>query len=93
MDYQGNIVILSDEEGNEVIFDYLMSIEYEQREYVILAPMEPSEDEPELEGDEVVILRVEGDEDGNDIYVTIEDDGELDKVFNAFIEITQGEEE
>ena len=35
-----NIVILNDEEGNEVQFEFLDLIEYDGEEYVILLPVE-----------------------------------------------------
>ena len=47
-----NLVYLSDEDGNEVAFEYLDSVEYEGEEYVVLI----STDEDD---DEVVILKVE----------------------------------
>lgn len=51
-----NIVILNDEEGNEVQFEFLDLIEYNEEEYVILLPVE---DEISEEPGEVVILKVE----------------------------------
>ena len=52
-------------------------------EYVVLAPLEEDVDE-DREEEEVIILRVEHSEDGDDAFVTIEDDDELDEVFNEF---------
>jgi uncharacterized protein YrzB (UPF0473 family) len=78
MEELSSLVELVDEEGNTLSFEYLMTIDYDGREYVILTPMEPYGDATEaLEGDEVVILRVEQDEKGDDIYVSIEDEEEL----------------
>ena len=95
MEEQNNIVELVDEEGNTLSFEYLMTLDYDEREYVVLAPMEPSEDQiQELDGGEVVILRVEQDENDDDIYVSIEEEEELDDVFDAFSEIiAQNEDE
>ena len=64
-----NIVELIDEEGNEVDFEHLMTLEYEGHNYICLVPVEPMEDVAE---DELVILRIETDEEGNDMYATIE---------------------
>ena len=87
MDEHSNIIELIDEEGKTLSFEYLMTLDYGENEYVILTPLEPYDDSDELTGDEVVILRVEQDENGDDIYVSIEDEKELDKVFDAFSEI------
>ena len=40
-----NIVVLNDEEGNEVEFEFLDLIEYEGEEYVVLLPVEEEETE------------------------------------------------
>ena len=37
---ESNIVILNDEEGNEIRFEFLDLIEYENEEYVILLPLD-----------------------------------------------------
>ena len=39
-----NIIILNDEEGNEVEFEFLDLIEFEGEEYVVLLPVEETED-------------------------------------------------
>lgn len=80
-----NIVILNDEEGNEVKFEFLDLIELDQEEYVVLLPV--TEDGDEEEG-EVVILKVEDTEEGSDeeSYVSVEDVEILNKVFQIFKE-------
>lgn len=80
-----NIVILNDEEGNEVKFEFLDLIELDEEEYVVLLPV--TEEGEEEEG-EVVILKVEDtDEDADEeSYVSIEDEEVLNKVFEIFKE-------
>ena len=51
-----NIIILNDEEGNEVKFEFLDLIDLDDEEYVVLLPV--TEEGEEEEG-EVVILKVE----------------------------------
>ena len=38
-----NILVLNDEDGNEVEFEFLDLIEYEGEEYVVLLPVEEEE--------------------------------------------------
>ena len=80
-----NIVILNDEEGNEVKFEFLDLVELDEEEYVVLLPV--TEEGEEEEG-EVVILKVEDtDEDTEEeSYVSIEDEEILNKVFEIFKE-------
>ena len=73
-----NIVILNDEEGNEVQFEFLDLIEYNEEEYVILLPVE---DEISEEPGEVVILKVESTSEDEESYVSVEDEEVLNNVF------------
>ena len=88
-EYEGedldNIVILNDEEGNEVKFEFLDLVESDNEEYVVLLPI--IDDDEEEEG-EVVILKVEDtDEDSEEeSYVSVEDEEVLNKVFEIFKE-------
>ena len=78
-----NIIVLNDEEGNEVQFEFLDLIEYDGEEYVVLLPMEESEEE----SGEVVILKVEDTEsDEEESYVSVDDEETLNKVFEMFKE-------
>lgn len=80
-----NIVILNDEEGNEVKFEFLDLVELDEEEYVVLLPV--SEEGEEDEG-EVVILKLEDtDEDSEEeSYVGVEDEEILNEVFSIFKE-------
>ena len=85
-----DIVQLVDEDGNEVEFEHLMTLEHNGNAYICLVPVEPMEDVAE---DELVILRIETDDEGNDVYATVEDDAELDAVFEKYLEIAEADEE
>lgn len=77
-----NIIVLNDEEGNEVEFEFLDLIEYEGEEYVVLLPSEETED-----AGEVVILKLEDTEsEEEESYVSVDDEEILNKVFEIFKE-------
>ena len=80
-----NIIVLNDEQGNEVKFEFLDLVELEEEEYVVLLPV--SEDGEEDEG-EVVILKLEDtDEDSEEeSYVGVENEEILNRVFAIFKE-------
>jgi uncharacterized protein YrzB (UPF0473 family) len=82
-DERDDIVILVDENGDEVEFEHIDTIEMNGNEYVVLAALEEEESE-EKDEEEVVILKIEHSEDGEDSFVTIDDDDELDDVFEEF---------
>lgn len=74
-----SILTLTDENGNDVNFEYLDCIEYEGVEYLILAP------EGDEEG-ETIILEVQPVDEENENYVGVEDETILEAVFGLFKE-------
>lgn len=82
-DERDDIVVLVGEDGEEVEFELLDTVEMNDNEYVVLLPLEEQEDE---EVDEVVILKVEHNEDGDDAFITVDDEEELTEVFEEFKE-------
>lgn len=90
-DPQDDIVELTDEEGNTIPFEYQATIELDGDEYVVLMELE-NEDEDEDEG-AVVIMRIEEDENGEDTYVSLDDEALQQRVFDLFLEYLDEEEE
>ena len=79
-----NIIILSDENGEDVEFEFLDLIEYDSEEYIVLLPV--AEDEEEEDG-QVVILKVESTEnEDEESYVSVDDEEVLNEVFQIFKE-------
>ena len=79
-----NKIILNDEEGNEIEFEFLDVVEVDEKEYVVLLPVE------EADKGEVVIFRIEGTEE-DESYVSLDNEEEAEKVFQAFKEKTKDE--
>ena len=83
MEELDNIIVLNDEEGKEVQFEFLDLVEYEDEEYVVLLPVEDAEDD----AGEVVILKVEDtDSEDEESYVSVDDEETLNTVFEMFKE-------
>ena len=80
-----NIIVLNDENGNEVQFEFLDLIEYESEQFVVLLPV--LEEGQEDDG-EVVILKVDDSEEDSDeeSYVSVDDEEVLNIVFQMFKE-------
>ena len=79
-----NIFTLTDEEGNESEFELLGELNVDDNLYLALIPLDGDEDE-------YVILKVEVDENGDELLVTIDDDDEFDNVADAFEDTFMGE--
>lgn len=72
-------IILNDENGEEVEFEFMDLILYEGEEYVVLLPVEDCED-----AGEVVILKLEKSDKDEESYVSVDDETILMTVFNIF---------
>ena len=90
MEENNNLVQLQDENGNEINFEHLMTVEYEGSYYVVL---EATEDSDDCKEGEAIILKIIRDEDGEDVYATIEDEAEFNAVFDRVMEIMEEEDE
>ena len=79
MEEQEGIITLSNENGEEVEYQFIDSITYENAEYVVLLPVDE-------EDCEVVILAVEADDDEMENYVFVDDEEILEGVYAIFKE-------
>lgn len=76
---QDNILSLTDENGEESLFEYLDSVELDGKEYLVLMPAE------EL-ATEIVILEVEPVDEETENYLSVSDEKILDAVYAIFKE-------
>ena len=74
-----SILTLTDENGQDVNFEYLDCLEYEGKEYLVLSP------EGDEEG-EIIILEIEPVDEENENYLAVEDEETLNAVFAIFKE-------
>lgn len=77
---ESSIIVLEDDLGNEVEFEYLDVVEYDGDEYLVLLPVEEEEDS---EG-EVLILKIVSIDDENETFEGIEDEELVNTVFEIF---------
>lgn len=76
---EDNVIQLNDENGNAVSFEFLDLIEWRQKEYVVLLPLE-SED------NQVVILQLESTDSEQENYIGVENEFTLETIFALFKE-------
>ena len=77
MEQDESILTLTDENGQDMDFEYLDCLTYEGKEYLVLMP----------EGeDEIVILEVEPVDEDNENYLAVEDEETLNAVYEIFKE-------
>ena len=88
-EYGNDFVTLIDEDGNEVEFVHIDTVEYEGVTYLAFIPAEVSVEEDA----EVVIMQVVTDENGEELLEGVEDDDIADAVFNIVMERAEAEDE
>lgn len=76
---ESSILTLTDENGQDVDFEYLDCLTYQGKEYLILMPADEAETQ-------IVILEVESVDDENENYLAVEDEEILDAVYGMFKE-------
>ena len=86
-EYGNNFVTLIDEDGNEVEFEHIDTVEYEGVTYLAFIPAELS-----LEEDADVIMQIV-EEDGEEMLEAVEDDEIADAVFDIVMERAEAEED
>ena len=74
---EASILTLTDENGQDVDFEYLDCIEYQGTEYLVLMPVDE---------DAIVIMEVEPVDEENENYLAVEDEAVLDAVYAIFKE-------
>ena len=72
-----SILSLTDENGEEVEFEYLDCIEFQGKEYLVLIPCEN-------EAAEIVILEVQPVDEETENYVSVQDEDILNAVYEIF---------
>ena len=88
-----NFVTLTDDEGNDIELEYVDALEHNTT-YMAFFPVveEDSEDEENEEEYGLVILKSQM-ENGEEFLVTIDDEEEIDKVYDLFMEQILSDEE
>lgn len=76
---ESNILLLTDENGQDVEFEYLDCIEYEGTEYLVLMPAEE-------DSSEIIILQVEPVDEETENYLSVSDENILNAVYGIFKE-------
>ena len=87
-EYQPDLMTLEDEDGNEVEFEHIDTVEYNGVTYLAFIPAEISIEEDA----EVVIMQIV-EENGEELLEAVEDDEIADAVFDIVMERAEAEEE
>ena len=88
-DFGADMLTIEDEEGNLFELEVLGSFEHNDQEYLAALPADMEETDPDFG---IILLRIE-EEDGMEVYDSIDDDDELDLVYETYMQIIESESE
>ncbi|MDD3346864.1 DUF1292 domain-containing protein [Oscillibacter sp.] len=92
-DFGPTFITVTDEDGNEIVLEFVDALEYNGQMYQAFFPAETEDEEDSDDEDTgLVILKVIH-EDGEDLLSTLDSDEELDAVYDLFIESLFSDEE
>ena len=81
-EYGNDYIVLTGEDGSELELEHLDTVEYNDTTYMAFIPAEMKLEESY----ELIIMKVETEEDGEEVLVTLDDEQELDDMFQIFSE-------
>lgn len=84
-----DFLTIEDENGETFELEVLGSFDVNGKEYMAALPADMEEDDPDYG---IILLRIE-EEDGMEVYDSIDDDDELDLVYETYMQIIESEED
>ena len=86
-EYGNDFLTITDDEGNEFELEHLETIEYNDQMYMAFLPADMDEDDEDFG---IVILKVVK-EDDEDVLININDENELNIIFDQFVKLFSDE--
>ncbi len=87
-----SFITLTDEDGNDIELEYVDALEYEGQTYMAFFPAVEDEADEESEDYGLVILKSVM-ENGEELLSTLDDEAELEKIYELFMEQLLADEE
>ena len=84
-----DLLTIEDENGETFDLEVLGSFEVNGQEYLAALPADMEETDPDYG---IILLRIE-EEDGMEVYASIDEDDELDLVYETYMQILELEED
>ncbi len=91
--FGADIITLTDDEGNEYEFEHIDTIELNGKIYLAFTEADAKDDDENIS--EIIILRLDKDENDEEVLSTVDDEAELEAAYEAFMEeaLDDGDEE
>ena len=89
-EYGNDFVTIIDDDGNEFELELLDTFDYNGASFAAFLPTDMDEDDPDYG---LIILSVVNDENGDELFESIDDDDKLQQVYEMFMTIFEAEDE
>ena len=89
-DFGSDFITIIDDDGQEFELEVLDSMDYKGETFTALLPANMDEEDPDYG---LIILRVVQDENGDELFESIDDDDELQDVYEHFMVILFDDED
>lgn len=89
-DFGSDYITIVDDDGQESELEVVDSIEYKDQTFTLFLPADLSEDDPDYG---FIILRETADENGDTIFESIDDEDELNDVYEHFMTLLFDDED
>lgn len=87
-EFEGKLISVEDEDGNQFELEFIGSMEMDGREYCLLLPTDMEEDDDDF--GYIILERTESD--GEEIYLSIDDEAELNSIYDSFMALLYDED-
>ena len=89
-EFGNDFMTIIDDDGNEFNLELLDTIDYNGETFTAFLPADMDEDDPDYG---LILLSVTEDENGDELFESIDDEEKLEEVHNMFITIFEAEED
>ena len=89
-EFGSDYVTIIDDDGQEFELEVLDTMDYKDQTFMAFLPADMDENDPDYG---IIILRVVEDENGEELYESIDDDDELNDVYEHFMAILFDDED
>ena len=89
-EFGGDLVTIIDDDGQEFELEVLDTMDYNGETYMAFLPANMDENDPDYG---IIILRVVEDESGEEVYESIDDEAQLQDVYEHFMVILFDDED
>ena len=88
-EFGASYITIEDDDGNEFELEHLSTLEFEGDEYMVFLPADMDEDDPDYG---FIILQVE-EVDGEEQFVSVDDEDKLQRVYEYYMQQVFSEED